>query len=219
MKRQAILTALTVLTIASVANAGIKRIDISPSALINLNDGHQGEFLGGAVTGDFYMSGPFAIRTTLGFTKNRFFPSDADFSQADYDFWVSVAPYVEANIGGHIRPYLAILGSFGTSNNLGRFNRGVPGFEQAPVNQFSNGGLSSASYYSFGLSLGSKVHVEGPVSIFAEVTHYFYSNTFDSEDFFSAESSFLGRTLDFERDPTYISMGLSYSFDLSKKKK
>ena len=55
--------------------AGLKRIDVSPSTLINLNEGHSGEFMGGAITADFYMTNTFALRTTVGLTRDRYYPS------------------------------------------------------------------------------------------------------------------------------------------------
>ena len=72
--------------------AGERRIDISPAVLMNLTDGHAGAFMGGAFSADLYLTKAIAIRSTVGYTKDRVYPSNRPYSDANYRTWASFAP-------------------------------------------------------------------------------------------------------------------------------
>lgn len=216
MKTLSLIVLTAVLLISANAQAGKRRIDISPAALVSLNEGHSGAYMGGAVSVDIYATRGFAMRTTIGYTKDRYFPANLDYDLADYNFWASFAPYVEVPIGGGLlNPYVAFLGTVIASGGNAPAVRVPHQFSQAPVGQlgYDNGRFTS---YSLGLTVGTKVPIASPVSVFAEVTHYFYTNVTDLESASSASSQLFGRSLDFERNPTYLSLGLTYSLNLFK---
>ncbi len=194
--------------------AGVERVEISPSVMVNLAEGHSGTFMGGALTGDVFFARGVAIRTTIGLTKSRYYPAELDYNEADYGFWLSFAPYIEMFSGERVRPYLAVLGTFSTSGEYAG-NPGAPAFglDRAPVSRLQYDARDQ-SFYSLGLSLGSKFQVVGPVSVFGEFTHYFFSSISDDVVYFGPELGPFGREYDFEHNPTYLSFGLSYSFEI-----
>ena len=219
MKRQMILLVLLLVALPLLATAsGIKRVEISPSALMNLGSGHSGAFMGGALTGDLFFSETFAFRTTIGFSKDRFFPSELDYADADYRFWLSMAPYVQLNVGTVWRPYVSFLGSFGMgSANAPNSLPGVPAFDldRSPLSQIQPAS-SRDSQYSLGGSLGSKLLISGNVWLFAEISHIFYSNVSDRGTFYNTGQIYLDQSLNVDKNPTYVSFGLTYAIDLSK---
>lgn len=216
--RKVIIVGLTIaLGVAGSATAGIDRVDISPAALFSLDNGRTGAAMGGALTGDIFFAKQFAVRTTVGFTKNRYFPENSDYSEADYGLWLSLAPYVETSIGKTLRPYAAIQGTFtsGGSSGYYRANRIVS--PTAPAARLSTAATRDNAY-SFGATLGSKVRLVGSVSMFAEVTHIFFTSFLNKNGSFVDGLPDVSLNYDFDENPTYISVGLSYSFDFGKKK-
>jgi hypothetical protein len=217
MKKTLILTIMILVITAVIANAGVQRIEISPSLLMNLADGHSGSLMGGALTADVFFNRSFALRTTVGLTKDRYFPADRDFSESDHSFWLSLAPYGELHVGSTLKPYIAVLGTFTTGSSYS-YRASPVGFDNAPVERIRNDRGSSLSSYSFGLSVGSKVRLTGSTHLFAEVSHYFYTSITDPDRdvYFGVNGTPFARSFDFERNPTYISAGLTYGFDLKK---
>lgn len=204
------------IALAGSASAGVSRIDVSPTVLVNMGTGHAGAAMGGAVTGDFFFNRSFAVRTTVGFTKDRYFPEEADYSDADYGFWLSVAPYTELNIANAWRPYVAFLGSFSTGNTYAANTVRPMGMENAPVSRL-NSAATRANAYSFGATLGNKIHVSGPVSIYAEITHFFYTSFATNRSSFSSGIPDVTFNYNWDNNPTYLSLGLSYSFSFDSK--
>ena len=209
---------LVVLLLPLSAFSGIKRVDISPATLINLNEGHSGAFMGGSLTADLYMTRSFAFRTTVGFTKDRYFPADRSYSESDYGFWLSLSPYYQVNLIPGISPYLALLGTFTSGSGVNRTVAAPVGFQQSPFNRLQQNARSQG-FYSLGASLGSKFKLAGPISLFGEVSHFFYSSVSDNRITFGASEFFPGQEFEFQRNPTYLSFGLSYSLPFSKGKK
>ena len=197
--------------------AGVDRVDISPAFVMNLGQGHSGSAMGMAVTGDIFFSQSFAIRTTLGFTKDRYFPSDRSYSEADYGFWLAVAPYAELNVGGAWRPYVSFLGSFsgGSANQTGAAS--PLGMGQAPVARLAPAATRDNAF-SLGGSVGSKLRLAGPISLYGEITHFFYSSLSNPGTFNNSVLPDVTFNYDWNETPTYLSLGLSYSLDFSKNK-
>ncbi len=209
---------LALVVVPSTLLAGEKRLDISPAVLMNLSEGHGGSFMGGAVSADLYLTKALAIRSTLGYTKDRVFPSNRPYGEANYRTWASFAPYVEANIGNRIRPYLALQGSITASTSNHNLRRAPIGFEQAPVANLQNE-YRANSYFSTAVTLGTKLQLTRPLALFAEVSHFFYSTVSDDDVFVAPVSGMGGGGFDFERNPTYASFGLSYSFTIGSDNK
>jgi len=206
---------LSLMPAAGSLTAGVKKVEISPSVLVNLAEGHSGQYMGDAVTGDVFFSEHWALRTTVGFTRSRNFPAEVDYSQAEYGFWLSFAPYAELSIGGRARPYLALLGTFTSGSGTSRYLSPPVGMEQSPFARLQLDARSQA-YYSLGLTAGSKLRVAGLVHIYAEVSHFFYTSIADSEIYFGPGEYFFDRKFDFERNPTYFSFGLTFSIDTGR---
>jgi hypothetical protein len=199
----------------SISAGGVDRVDISTSTLVNLAEGHSGAFMGGAVSGDLFFSKSVGLRTTVGFTRSRYYPSDLNYSESDYGFWLSLAPVLQLDIGNRVKPYLAILGTFS-----GGSDRNQP---TAPLNMSQppfarlNRDARRWHAYSLGASIGSKLRLAGPVHLFGEVSHFFYTSISDQEVYFGPGDYFFDQEFDFERNPTYLSIGLTYSLDLMKR--
>jgi len=213
--RQLITISLILILAAGVQAAGVTKVEISPSALINLAQGHSGQYMGGAVTGDVFFGRHWALRTTVGFTKDRNFPADADYGQAEYGLWLSFAPYAEVSIGDAVRPYAALLGTFTTGSGARNFSPPV-GMEQSPYARLSVDARQQSSYYSLGLTAGSKVKIAGPVHLYGEISHFFYTSIADSKVYFGPGEYFFDREFDFERNPTYLSFGLTFNINTGR---
>lgn len=222
MKRTAIALIAVIVALPLALSAGtVKRVEISPATLINFSEGHSGAFMGGTLTGDVYFSRSFAMRTTVGFTKDRYYPSELNYDDANYSFWLSMAPYAELNVAGRFKPYLAVLGSFGTFGG-----QDASGFTAMPGGAFDLGRTPAAdiqpvstrkAMYSFGATIGSKFRVSGPVSVFAELNHFFYTNT-PAQGIYYTGYPYLDQAYNLKKNPTYLSLGLSYELDLGKRK-
>ena len=195
-------------------SAGIDRIDVAPAGLVSLNQGHSGQFMGGALTTDLYFTRSFAFRGTIGFTKDRRYPAELDYSQADYGFWLSMAPYYQINLGRSVSPYLTLLGTFASGSYPNRSVAPPIGMERAPFARLQQDARDQG-YFSLGASLGTKVRLSGPVHVFGEISHYFFTTVSDDRVVFGTDQLFPGREFDLERNPTYISLGLSFSFRLA----
>ena len=208
------LTVVTAVLLCSVSGfaKGIERVDISPAVIVNMADGHAGSFLGGSLTGDVFFSRAFALRTTIGFTKERYYPSDLNYADADYGFWLSFAPYAELSLGDRVMPYMALLGTFTTGGGGPTVAQPI-GMEQKPITRLNND-IRAESFYSLGVTLGSKLRLAGPVSMYGEVSHYFFTSISDSKVYFGPGAGSFDRRYDFEHNPTYLSFGLTYSLDL-----
>ncbi len=204
------------LVIAGSAMAGgPTRLDISPAALMYVGAGHGGQFMGGAVTGDLLFNRGFGLRTTIGFTKNRYYPHALDYADADYGFWLSIAPYAEMSFAGTVRPYLAVLGTF--SSGPADYERpwGPDTHQLAPVNRIQ-GAQNRATAYSFGATIGTKLNVGGPVALYAELTHYFFTSVSPDRATFDNGVPDIAFNYAWDRTPTYLSVGLTYSVSLKK---
>ena len=208
MKTLLLISTLFLMTTAS-AFAGVDRVDISPAMLVNLGSGHSGQAMGGALSADLFFNRHFAIRTTLGYTKNRYYPNNLDYGEAQYGFWFSVAPYGEFALTSRLRPYVSVIGT----GSGGGSHAVAPGInELAPVNRISPD-ASSGQAFSLGGTVGTKVGLIGPVALFAEVTHYFYSSVAGADTFDNGLSN-VAFNYDWDENPTYLSFGLSYSLDV-----
>lgn len=211
--------ALLLFLAASPARAELKRIDLSPAVMMNLADGHAGSFMGGSLSGDFYFSRSIALRTTVGFSKDRYYPSGLDYADANYSFWLSFSPYAEAALaGGTLRPYLGLLGTFSTTSGEPPATPPIIpafGMDRAPIQRIRTADRARSAY-SFGLSLGAKAHVAGPWSFFAEVSRYLYTSISGDAVFYTG-NPLTDFTVDLEDNPTYLSFGLSYRLDLAGK--
>jgi len=207
---------LSVLLLSAGTNAGVDRVEISPAMLVNLGQGHSGSAMGAAVTGDVFFNQSFAFRATVGFTKDRYYPRNEDYSEADYGFWLTLAPYAELSAGKGVRPYVSLLGSFSSGPSGQPAVRPI-GMSDAPVSRL-NTAPTRANAYSFGGSLGSKVQVAGPISVFGEVTHYFYSSISNSGTFSNSSVPDVTFNYDWDETPTYLSVGLTYSLGFDKEK-
>ena len=212
MKKYIVGSVLIVLVIlATSARGGVERVEISPAALVNLSQGHAGSFMGGAVTGDIFMSKNFALRTTVGFTKNRYYPEELDYTNADYSFWLSFAPYLEMNVGNNLRPYVSFSGSFGSGNSGSSLS--VPAnLQQSPYAQMQPVN-SRDNLFSLGGTVGSKFKVYGSISVFAEASYYFYSNA-DNFTFSMSGYPYLDQAYNAQNNPAFFSFGLTYAFDV-----
>ena len=200
---------------ASPAISGPNRIDISPALMVNLGSGHSGAVMGAAVTGDIFFKRNLAVRTTVGFTKDRYFPEDQSYSDADYGFWLSIAPYAELSVGSVVRPYVAFLGSFSVGSS-GNYAGGTFVDSRAPVNRLQQA-AGSHNAYSLGATVGTKVKLQGPFSLYAEVSHHFYSSLSRAPQTF--DNWLEGTTLNYDWDehPTYMALGITYSLALGNK--
>jgi hypothetical protein len=216
MTRKIIILTLSILILPVFTLAGsVDRVEISPAAMVNLAEGHTGAMMGGALTTDVFLSSHFALRTTLGFTKERYYPSELDYADADYSFWLSFAPYVELSVGEKWRPYVAFTGTFGGGNNYNTANLPQVGFEQSPYARVQPVSTSD-NFYSLGGTLGSKLTLFGPVSAFVEASYYFYSHFSDRGKFYQTGYPYLDQAYHFQDNPAYLSFGLTYSIDLKK---
>jgi hypothetical protein len=192
-------------------------VDISPATLVSLDPGRTGAAMGGALTGDIFFNGNFALRTTFGFSKDRYYPEDLNYSDADYGFWMSIAPYGEIQIArGLIRPYAAVLGSFSTGGNRAANIRSSIISPQAPASRLPVAATRDNAY-SFGATLGSKFRVAGPVSLYAEVTHFFFTSFLQTNPTTLNSVPDITFNYDFDDNPTYLSIGLTYTFSLKRK--
>lgn len=222
MKRTAILLVIVLIALPLALTAGsIKRIEISPATLINYSEGHSGAFMGGTLTGDVYFARSIALRTTVGFTKDRYYPSELSYDEANYSFWLSMAPYAELNVAGRFKPYLAVLGSFGTyggqeTSTISGYQIGSFGLGRSPATTIQPVSNRQAMY-SFGATVGGKFRVSGPVSVFAELNHFFYTNT-PAQGAYYTGYPYLDQAYSLKKNPTYLSLGLSYELDLGKQK-
>lgn len=214
--KRIIIVALLLLPVSALA--GVERIDISPAGLVSLNQGHSGQFMGSAVTADFYFNRSVAFRTTVGLTRDRYFPADLSYSESDYGLWLSLSPYFQLNVTESISPYLALIGTFTSGSGINHAVAPPVGFEQAPFARLQQDARDQ-NFYSLGATVGSKFRLLGSVSLFGEVSHFFYTSFKDNEVTFGADQFFPGREFEFERNPTYLSLGLSYSLHLGKDKK
>jgi len=211
-----ILTSLLLLTLATgIEASGVKRVDISPSVLVNMAEGHSGNYMGGAITGDVFFNKHWALRTTVGFTKNRNYPAEADYGDTGYGFWLSFAPYAELNIGDRARPYVALLGTFSTGSSSTRYFDTPIEMDRSPYARLQQD-ARRRSHYSLGLTAGSKLKIAGPVHVYAEISHFFYTSISDSEVYFGPGEYFFDQQFDFERNPTYLSFGLTFSIDTDR---
>ena len=206
------IAALAILPVSGMA--GIKKIDLSPAALVNLNEGHSGKFMGGSLAADLFFTRSFAFRTTVGFTKDRRFPSELDYSESKYGFWLSMAPYYQINLTNSVSPYLTLLGTFTSGNSPNRSVAPPIGMEQTPFARL-NQDVRDQGYFSLGASVGTKVRLAGPVQLFGELSHYFFTTVSDDK-VVSGTGQWFGREFDLERNPTYISMGISISLKHSE---
>jgi hypothetical protein len=219
MKKSAILLILVLLAVPMLVSAGgLKRVEISPAALVNLGSGHGGQFMGGSVTGDFYFTRSVAFRTTIGFSKDRYYPVDLDYADADYQFWLSMAPYFQLNVGNTWKPYVSLIGSFGVGSRYAQSTLNPAfGMDRSPYQRVQPATTRDA-FYSLGGSLGSKFRLTGPVSLFVEVSHFFYNNLSDRGTFYYTGFPYLDQAYNPDKNATYLSFGLSYELDLGKKK-
>ncbi|MFZ5980622.1 MAG: hypothetical protein ACOYVF_08300, partial [Candidatus Zixiibacteriota bacterium] len=155
----------------------------------------------------------FALRTTVGFTKNRYFPEELDYRDADYSFWLSFAPYLEMNVGSNWRPYISFSGSFGSGAPASSLS--VPAnMQQAPAAQMQRVS-SHDNLFALGGTVGNKFKLYGSVSLFAEASYYFYSNA-DDFTFSMSGYPYLDQAYRAESNPAYFSFGLTYAFDVKK---
>jgi len=216
MKRNIFIFTLLFLLLPIFTYAGkIDRVEISPAAMVNLAEGHAGAMMGGTLTGDVFLTGNFALRTTIGFTKERYYPSELDYAEADYSFWLSFAPYAELNVGERWRPYVAFTGTFGNGGGGNTANLPQVGFEQSPYTRVQPVS-SSDNFYSLGGTLGSKVRLFGSVSAFVEASYYFYSHFSDRGTFYQTGQPYLDQAYNFQDNPAYFSFGLTYTIDFKK---
>jgi len=203
------------LTPVVALGGSIDRIELSPGTMVNLASGHAGKFMGGSLGADLFFSKALAIRTTVGYTRDRYYPSDRDYSQSDYGLWLSLAPCTQFDLGNRVKPYLALLGTFSSGSNR-HYSMHPLGTEQTPYARLQADARRNSAW-SIGASVGTKVRLSGPIHVYGEVSHYFYSSISRGEVYFGPDSYLLGREFDFERNPTYATLGLSYSLDLTRK--
>ncbi len=230
MKKQLIILVTIILMVPLMASAGLKRVDISPMVLINLDESQainsDSRFLGGAVAGDLYFSQHFAIRTTVGYVKNvynssvtridRLFGDIQTLDEPSYSLRLSVAPYADANVGGILRPYVTLSGGFGYIGNPSP----VADIRAPQTQPLSNASYvttrsSDASYYDFTGSVGLKVPVASNISVFGEVSHRIYSS-YDTDGFFTTDASGSQIPFGFDEYKTMLSLGMSYSIRLGE---
>ena|GEM_PF-2144764 len=206
---------LSVLVFAGTSYAtGIDRIDVSAAALVNMAEGHSGRAMGGSITADLLTQQGIGLRTTIGYSRSRYYPSDLDYSGADHGLWLSLAPYGEVGVGERLRPYLALLGTF-TAGTADRYSSPPIGMQQAPVARLQSTYGPSSTVYSLGVSVGSKLKLTGPVSVFVDLSHYFFTSISGSDVYFGTDEYFLGQKFDFEHNPTFLSVGLTWSIPLA----
>ncbi|MBN1211064.1 MAG: hypothetical protein JXA92_00670, partial [candidate division Zixibacteria bacterium] len=209
MNRKIIIFILSLLLLPVFTLAGtVDRIEISPAAMVNLAEGHAGAMMGGSLTGDVFLTSNFALRTTLGFTKERYYPSELDYADADYSFWLSFAPYAELSVGERWRPYVAFTGTFGNGGGGNTANLPQVGFEQSPYSSVQPVSTTN-NFYSLGGTLGSKVSLFGPVSAFVEASYYFYSHFSNRGTFYQTGYPYLDQAYHFQDNPAYLSFGLT----------
>lgn len=212
---RAIVILISLMVLTAGASAGVNRVDISPAFVMNLGQGHSGSAMGMALTGDLFFNRNFAVRTTVGFTKDRYFPSDRAYSEADYGFWLAIAPYAELNVGSAWRPYVSFLGSF-SGGSANQSAAGTPlGMGNAPVARLAPAATRDNAF-SLGGSVGSKLKLAGPVSLYGEITHFFYSSLSNPGTFTNAALPDVTFNYDWNETPTYLSLGLSYSLDFAR---
>lgn len=231
MRKSLFAIMIVMLLVPLSAVAGLKRIDISPMVLINLDEDRpidsDSRLIGGAVAGDFYFSRHFAIRTTVGYVRNlyntsvsridRLFGDLQPLEDPNYSLRFSLAPYADANLGGILRPYVSFSGGVGYldhSNYVGDI--------RAPqAEALSNAGYATTSYpgggyYDFTGAIGMKVSVYGNVSVFGEISHRFYSSL-TSETYYSPDATYRLVPFGFDQYDTMLSVGASYSIGLGDK--
>ena len=230
MKKQITVLLVIILALPLAASAGVKRVDISPMVLVNLDEsrsiGSDSRFLGGAVAGDLYFSEHFAIRTTVGYVKNvyntsitridRLFGDIQALEDPSYSLRLSVAPYADANLGGILKPYITFSGGFGYINNPSTVGEiSSPASQIISNARYVSSSSSNESYFDFTGSVGIKVPVASNVSVFGEVAHRIYSS-YDSDTRFVTDPSGSQIPFGFDDYKTMLSLGLTYSIKLNK---
>jgi hypothetical protein len=88
-----------------------------------------------------------------------------------------------------------------------------PNFNQSPAGQMQPAATHD-QFYSLGGAIGGKFRLAGSVSLFAEVSHFFYSSLSDRGTFYQTGSPYLDQAYNAKRNPTYLSLGLTYELVL-----
>lgn len=226
MTKQTILILVILLWMPVSVSFGLERIDVSPMVLVNLADNANSEsrFLGGAMAGDFYFSRGFAIRGTVGYVKSLYntsvsridelFTDVQPISDPQYHLRLSISPYAEANMGG-LRPFVTLSG--GISHSDGGSSQ-ISDIRSLPSGVISNSQYMTANrpggtYYDLSGSIGMKVAMTSQVFMFAELNHRFYSS-FDNDWYREPDGSYTRVPFGFDDYKTFLSAGLTYSFNL-----
>jgi hypothetical protein len=231
MKKTTLLILLMALMIPLASQAKVNRVDLSPMVLYDLSSdgGDTGDrFIGGALAGDVFFSQHFALRATVGYVRNRYdglsrierLFTDLDPNQLgdeSYSIRLSIAPYVEANVGGFLHPYVTFSGTYGYTNGLNTEATSISSNNTAPISngQFATAAGPGGGFFSLSGSLGFKAPIMSRISLFAEINHEFYSDFYDS-GYYVKESAYRQTPFGFDNYDTFLSAGLSYRFDIVK---
>lgn len=229
MTKKSVVILLVLVWLPVSVTFGLERIDVSPMVLVNLADnaGSDSRFIGGAVAGDFYFSPGFAIRGTVGYVKSLYntsvsridelFTDVEPYSDPQYHWRLSVSPYAEASTIGGLRPYVTLSG--GISHSDGGSSQ-ISDIRSLPAGVISNSQYMTSNrpggtYYDISGSVGMKVPIASQVFIFAELNHRFYSS-FDTDWYRQPDGSYTRVPYGFDDYKTFLSTGLTYSFNLTK---
>lgn len=225
-----LLTLLIIVAVVPVSvSAGLKKLDISPMVLINLDETRaidsDSRLLGGALAGDFYFSRHFALRASVGYVRNLYNTSVSKIDvlsgdpqileNQNYSLRFSIAPYADASIGGIFRPYATLTGGFGyTENTSDIADISAPGSQVLSNSRYVTARTPSGGFYDFTGAIGIKVLIASSVSLFGEVSHRIYSSL-DWGDYYSADGQYRMVPFGFDHYKTLLSLGLTYSINLS----
>lgn len=214
--------------IPAAASAGLKKVDISPMLLINLDQDERidsdGRFLGGAVAGDFYFSQHFALRASVGYVKNLYNTSVSTIDQLfddaqvienrNYSLRFSIAPYADVNVGGILRPYATLTGGVGYMDNSSDIaNIGAVNSDVLSNSRYVTTRSAASGYYDFTGALGVKIPVAANLSVFSEISHRLYSSL-DINDYYSTDGTYRLVPFGFDQYKTLLSVGMTYSIGL-----
>jgi len=215
----------------AVTAAGLKRLDFSPMALINLDESESiassSRLLGGALATDWYFTDHFALRTSVGYVRNlyntsvsridRLFGDPQPVENDSYSLRFSVAPYAEAHLAAGLKPYVTIsggIGYFDDANNV--TDIGVSPSEAISNARYVSSRSTGSTYYDFSGAIGMKVPLFSSLSVFGEVSHRVYSS-FDNDSFGDVNTTYRFVPFGFDQYKTMLSVGMTYSLNTAGK--
>ena len=231
MRKQIALILCLVIALPAMSSAGLKRLDLSPMVLVNLDEDESvassSRLLGGAMATDWYFTDHFAIRTSVGYVKNlyntsvsridRLFGDPQPVESDNYSFRLSIAPYAEAHLAAGLRPYVTITGGVGYFDNPSNItDLGVQQSEVISNARYAASQSTANTYYDFSGAVGLKVPLFSSFSIFGEVSHRVYSSL-DTDSYSNFDATYRSVPFGFDQYKTMLSVGMTLSLNTAGK--